>query len=149
MELAIAIAANIVVGAILLALFAWRRASGGVSLTSPEEAMAMYRRQFPDITASATVASDGLAALLLLTGSRKIGLLHRQGLRWCARELLPEDLRSATVDGEALVIRLHDFGWPCSRVRIADPEVRGKWLLRLQELAASAANGHSRVQPHA
>jgi hypothetical protein len=149
MELAIAIAANIVVGAILLALFGWSRAPDGVCLTGPAEALALYRRQFPNATASAMVASDGLAALFPLPSGEKIGLLHRHGRRWCARELLPEDLRSVTADGDTITISLTDFGWPSSHVRIADPEVRREWLSRLQELAANNSTEHSTVTPHA
>jgi hypothetical protein len=149
MELAIAIAANIAIGAILLALFGLRRAPDGVRLTGPAEALAVYRRQFPETTASAVVASDGSAALFPLPGGGKIGLLHRHGRRWCARELLPEDLRSVTADGDSIAISLTDFGWPRSHVRIADPEVRREWVSRLQEFAANNSNEHSTVTPHA
>jgi hypothetical protein len=138
MELAIAIAANIVIGAVLLALFGLRRAPDGVRLTGPAEALAVYRRQFPKATVSAVVASDGLAALFPLPGVGKIGLLHRHGRRWNARELLPEDLRSVTADGDTITISLTDFGWPRSHVRIADPEIRREWVARLQELTPHA-----------
>jgi len=149
MELAIAIAANVVIGAILLALFGLRRAPDGVRLTGPAEALAIYRRQFPEAAASAVVASDGLTALFPFPGRGKIGLLHRHGRRWCARELLPEDLRSVTADGDTITISLTDFGWPRSHVRIADPGVRREWLSRLEELAANDSNEHSTVTPHA
>jgi hypothetical protein len=138
MELAIAIAANIVIGAILLALFALGRAPDGVRLTGPAEALAVYRRQFPKATGSAVVASDGLAAFFPLAGGGKIGLLHRHGRRWNARELVPEDLRSVTADGDTITISLTDFGWPHSHIRIADAEVRREWVSRLQELTPHA-----------
>jgi sterol desaturase/sphingolipid hydroxylase (fatty acid hydroxylase superfamily) len=42
MELAIAIAANVVIGVVLLALFAWYRTPDAVRLTGPEEALAFF-----------------------------------------------------------------------------------------------------------
>ena len=149
MELAIAIAANVVIGAILFALFARHRAPDGVYLSGPGEALAIYQRQFLEPAGTVTVASDGLTALVLLRDESKIGLVHRHSRRWTARELLPEDLRSVTVNGETIALALTDFGWPRSQVRIADPETRTGWFVRLQEFAARNSKADSTVMPHA
>jgi hypothetical protein len=149
MELAIAIAANLVIGAILLALFAWHRAPDSVRLSGPDEALALCARHFPDRVASVMVASDGLTALISLLDESKIGLIHRHGRRWTARELLPEDLRAVTVNGDTIALSLTDFGWPRSQICISDPEVRRSWFSRLQEFAGKSSNEHSTVTPHA
>jgi hypothetical protein len=144
MELAIAIAANILIGGILLALFAWRRAPDVARLAGPDEALAIYGRQFPETASSVTLASDGLAALVSLSTESKIGLIHRHGRRWTARQLLPEDLRSVTVHNETITVSLADFGWPSSHVLIADPQMRQDWFARLQGFAAKNYNERSR-----
>jgi len=147
MELAIAIAANVVIGLVLLALFAFHRVPDSLRLAGPQEALAIYHRQFPDAVGSATVAADGNTALISLQQEAGIGLIHRQGRRWNARELLPEDLRSVIVDGDTITLSIADFGWPRSQVRITDPGTRTSWLSRLSSLASQRPE--SIVTPHA
>lgn len=149
MELAIAIAANIVIGVVLLLLFAWYRMPNTLRLTGPEEALAIFCRHIPDATGTVTVAADGLAALIALQQGSRIGLIHRHGRRWNAREVRPEDLRSVTVLDETITLSLTDFGWPRTHVRISDPEMRAAWLLRLNTVAAEKSDGHSTMRHHA
>ena len=136
MELAIAIAANIVIGVVLLALFAWHRAPGVVRLGDSDKALTLYRRHFPAATGDATVAADGLNALIFLEHDSRIGLVDRHGRRWNVRELTPGDLRSVAADGDVITLSFADFGWPKSRIRIADPATRAVWLARLEKAHA-------------
>src|SRR5262249_7952405 len=149
MDLAIAIAANVLIGVVLLVLAVWQGTPDRVRLAGPEEALGIYQRYFPDAVGSATVASDKLAALIALQDGSRIGLIHRQGRRWSARELLPEDLHSVTLDGDILRLSFVDFGWPRSLIRIADQGIRASWLARLQALSAQQSDEHSMVRPHA
>jgi hypothetical protein len=150
MELAIAIAANVVLGAVLLGLFAWQRSHDGARLAGGVDALATFRRQFPDAIGVATVASDARSALLALRDGAGIGLLHLHGRRWNAREILPGDLRAVTVtQGNTITLTLADFGWPRARVRIEDPDTRAAWLARLEESAAGRVAAHLPVTRHA
>jgi hypothetical protein len=149
MELAIAIAANVVIGVVLLALFAWYRTPDAVRLTGPEEALAIFRRHFPDAAGTVTVDAYGVTALIALHHELKFGLIHRHGRRWNAREIHAEELRSVTVDGPTITLALTDFGWPRTHVRIADLGTRDAWLSRLHAFAAKRHDGHSTVTPHA
>jgi len=147
MEIVIAIAANIVVGLILLALFAWYRSPGNARLSGPDEALSIYRQHFPDASGTVTVAADGLAALISLRPAPGVGLLQLHGKRWSSRELTPEDLRTIAVEGDVINISLLDFGWPRCSVRIADPDSRADWVSRLNALAARSER--SKVASHA
>jgi hypothetical protein len=149
MELAVAIAANIVIGVVLLALFAWYRTPDTARLTGPEEALAIFRRHFPDAAGTVIVAADGLTGLIGLQDGSRIGLVHRHGRRWNARAVHPEDLRSVTVDGETINLSLTDFGWPRTHVRIVDLGARAAWLSRLRTFAAERSDTHSTVKHHA
>jgi hypothetical protein len=134
MELAIAIAANVVLGCALLGLFAWNGGRDPPRLAGPEEALRIYREQFPDAEGAATVAAGGSAALIALRRG-SIGVLHRHGNRWNARELQAEDLGAVTLAREdTIALAFRDFGWPRARFRIADPQLRARWLSRLGAL---------------
>lgn len=146
MELAIAIAANLVVGAILLALFAWRRTQR-VRLGEPDEALAIFRQHFPEAVGTGTLDADGSGALISLRNGSSVGLVHGHGRRWIARELNAGDLRSVAVDGDTITLSFADFGWPRSSIRLADPAVRASWISRLD--ACATQNNHSKVPPHA
>ncbi len=137
MDLLIPIAANAVVGLLLAALFLRRRRSGGRTLSSPAEALALFQERFPDSQGTATLSDDGESALIALDHAAGVGLVHRHGRRWNARIMEPGDLDSVTVaNGRELVLGLADFGWPHSRVALADPDERGRWLSRLARLDA-------------
>jgi hypothetical protein len=152
MELAIALAANVALGLVLLALFKWRRPRDTARLAGPTQALIIFQQQVPDAAGTATVAADGLTALVALDkdNGSGVGLLHRHGRRWNARELLAEDIGSVTLThGDAITLSLADFGWPRMRVRIEDPQTRAAWLARLSALAAQRSAQHSMVTHHA
>jgi len=137
MHLLVPIAANVVLGIVLAALFLARRTSDDVRLRDGDAALQLYRRRFPDADGSATVSADERGALIALANGSGVGLLQRCGRRWAARELATRDIRSVTVmGGDTLRIALADFGLPRAHIRIADAGARAAWLARLGAGAA-------------
>jgi hypothetical protein len=150
MQLVVPIAANVVLGIVLAALFLSRRASDDARLNDGDEALRLFRRQFPDADGAVVVAADYRGALIALHQGTAIGLLERRGRRWTARRLAPGDLRSVDLAGsDTLSLTLADFGWPRARFQIADPEARAAWLARLQSFVAGAAGRQPPVSSHA
>jgi hypothetical protein len=150
MELAIAIAANLMLGVLLLGLFLWRGTVDGVRLAGPAEARDLFRVHFPDaVVDTATLGSDARAALLALRHDPAIGLIQRHGRRWNVRALQAEDLRSAAVvRGDTLRVQLADFAWPRVDVRLEDADVRARWQARFADLAV-LRDTRRLVTPHA
>jgi hypothetical protein len=147
-ELAIAIAANVVLGIVLLGLFVSLRSPDSAWLASSDDALMIFRQRFPDAVGLATVASDGQCALLALPDG--IGLLHRHGRRWNARKLVPGELSGVAVTGgDTITLALADFGWPRTHIRMDDPDARSAWLARLGALAAARGQAHPAVTRHA
>jgi hypothetical protein len=147
-ELAIDIAANMVLGLMLLGLFAWLRAPHSARLASGDEALGIFRQRFPDAVGVPTVAGDGRCALLALRDG--IGLLHLHGRRWNARKLVPEELKAVELTGDdTITLTFADFGWPRTHVRIDDPAARSAWLARLNAVAAGGSPANSVVTRHA
>lgn len=151
MELAIAIAANVVLGAALLGLFLWRRTADSARLAGPAEALGLFRTHFPDATVeSATVAGDGRSALVALRHVQAIGLVQRHGRRWNVRALGAEDLRLVkVVRGDTLRLELADFAWPRVELRLEDADARAHWQARLAGLAVLRDTRRLLVTPHA
>jgi len=150
MELVISIAVNVVLGALLLGLFVWKRNTDAIRLANPEEAMDVFRRYFPEAVGTATVAADRRAALIDLQPGGGIGLLQRVGRRWNARLLVPREFSAIALEADGTIkLQFADFGWPRARLRIADPEARAKWLVRLDSLTANAATRHPGNLHHA
>ncbi len=141
MELAIAIAANILLGLILLGSFAMLGKRHAAVLEGPEQALRVYTEQFPDATGAAIIVSDDrTSALVALHHRTGIGLIHRHGRRWNVRELHPRDLDSVRVVGDdSITLALADFGWPHAHIRVRDRAARAIWLARLQALVTSDA----------
>lgn len=135
MDLILPIAVNVVLGLALLALFAWVRRREPPGLASAEEALRIFREQFPDVSATASLSADGRGALLMLSQAPHVAVLCRNGRRWNARELSPGELRSVRVRGDAVVLSFTDFGWGRIQLRLADVAAREQWLARLAPLA--------------
>lgn len=130
--MAMAIAINVVLGVVLLALLGLRRSPDGVRLASPEEALALFQRHFPEAQGRATLSSDARGALLELEPGG-LGVLVRDGRRWNARIMTPRDLASVrSVGDHRLEIRFRDFAWPRVRLEIDDPALRAAWVERLE-----------------
>ncbi len=141
MELAIAIAANILLGLILLGSFAVLGKRPAAVLEGPEQALRVYTEQFPDASGAAIIVSDDrTSALIALHHRVGIGLVHRHGRRWNVREIHPKDLESVRVVGDdSIRLALADFGWPRAHIRIRDRAARTMWLARLDALVTSDA----------
>ena len=138
--LVISIGSNVVLGIVLLAVLYRRRGPDEARLADPDEALLHYRAFDPAARGSATLASDGRAALIELYGGG-LGLVERRGRRWAARSLDAGELigLDASTEGE-MTLRFADFGWPRAQLRVAEPEVRGHWLDRLEALRAVAGS---------
>jgi hypothetical protein len=151
MELAIAIAANVVLGIVLLGLFRWRGTADGVRLAGPAEALGLFRTHFPDAAVdAAALARDARTALIALRHDPAIGLIQRHGRRWNVRALQAEDLRSvAVVRGDTLRLELADFAWPRVDVRLEDADERAHWQARLAGLVVLRDTRRQLVTPHA
>ena len=150
MELILPIAVNVVLGLALLGLFVWVRWRDPPALGSSEEALRIFREQFPEASGTASVSADGRGALLALAPGPQVGLLHRNGRRWNARELSPGDLRSAKLRGDGIVLSFTDFGWGRITLRLPEAALREQWLARLAALvkrppAATALPGAERA----
>ena len=128
----LAIVLNVVLGVVMLGLLWWRRSPDAATLASPEEALAQFRRHFPEATGRATLASDARGALLELEPG-EVGLLLRDGRRWNARLLVPREVSRVRVIGENRIeIRFTDFAWPRAQLRIDDSGLRAAWVERLE-----------------
>jgi hypothetical protein len=137
MELVLAIAVNVVLGILLLALLYWKHTNDNVRLSSAEEALELFRAQFRDAIGKATVSADRRCALIELENG--IGVLERHGRRWNARLLVSRELASVRLGRDGcLRLRFADFGWPQARFVASDPDVRAQWLARLHALTARA-----------
>jgi len=142
--LAVSILANVLLGAVLLAMLYRKRGEDSARLTDPAQALACYRATSPSAQGSATLSSDGLGALIDLADGG-IGLVERRGRRWNARRLDPLDLAGVDAREDGVVtLRFADFGWPRARVALADPAARARWIERLEGLRREGAAG-----PHA
>jgi len=146
-ELLFPIAVNVVLGIGLLGLFIWRRPAGQAQLTA-DEALGLFRRQYPDASGTVTVAADSRTALIELQPG--IGLLQRQGRRWVSRALERNQIASVRqrADG-AIQIAFADFGWPRALVRLEDPQLRASWLQQFERLAAPLAGAAGADRHHA
>ncbi|MGB6605359.1 MAG: hypothetical protein WA747_12855 [Steroidobacteraceae bacterium] len=151
MELAIAIAANVVLGVLLLGLFLWRGTTDGARLAGAAEALRLFRAHFPDaVVETATLAGDARGALIALRHDPAIGLIQRHGRRWNVRALEAEDLRSvAFVRGNTLRLELADFAWPRVDLCLEDAQERGRWRARFADLTAVRDTRRLLVAPHA
>lgn len=150
MDLLLPIAANVVLGIVLFALFFSKRTVDDARLTDGEEALGLFRRQFPDADGTATVTVDHRAALIALAYGAGIGLLDRRGRRWTMRELLPRDIRSVALAGsDTLTVTFADFGWPRAHFQIADRDACAAWFTRLKSFAARGVERRSAVSSHA
>lgn len=135
--LTVAIVANIGIGAVLLAVLHRQRTSDPQPLTGPDQALARYRTLYPLATGTATVAADGRAALLELTDGT-IGLVERRGRRWNVRAVSSSQLLGVRREAdESITLRFADFGWPRSRVRLADAQTLDRWIGRLAALRSA------------
>lgn len=140
MELVLSIAVNVVLGVLLLALLYSKRTIDNARLSGPDEAMALFRRHFPDAMGTAEVAADRRSALIDLKDGAHIGLLQRHGRRWNARVLVAREVSSVRLDRRgAITLALADFGWPRAHITIADADARARWLARLNSLTAGTA----------
>jgi hypothetical protein len=145
MEFVVPITAHLIVGLLLLGLFAWRRSSESMQIAGAEQALALFREHFPDASGTVTVAADGAGALVKLGNGAGVGILERRGRRWNARQLGPRDLRSVSLRGEVIDLTLADFGYPHARFRLSDARARTDWIARLQSLGAPTQGDHSRA----
>jgi hypothetical protein len=127
----LAIVINLVLGVVLLALLALRLRPDTMTVATPEDAMMLFRRSFPDAVGRATLASDGRGALIDLDPGG-LGLLVRGGRRWNARPLAVGDLASVRSMGEIIEIRFRDFAWPRAQLRFDDARTRAAWNSRLE-----------------
>lgn len=129
--LAIAIAANVLLGLVLLGVLFRRRTADAERLTEPAQALEQYRLLHPRAGGSVSIAVDGRAALLELADGT-VGLIERRGRRWSVRSVEPAELAGVEGKGDDVIaIRFADFGWPRSRLRLADPALRQHWIERL------------------
>jgi hypothetical protein len=138
----LAIVINLVLGVVLLALLALRLRPDTMTVVTPEDAMMLFQRSFPDAVGRATLASDGRGALIDLDPGG-LGLLVRGGRRWNARYLAVGDLASVQSMGEIIEFRFRDFAWPRAQLRFDDSITRASWNSRLEGLLRQA-QGSSR-----
>jgi hypothetical protein len=129
--MAFAIGINLVLGMVLLGLLALRLRPDTVAVATPEDAMLLFRRWFPDAVGRATLASDGRGAFIDLD-PEGLGLLVRSGRRWNARILAASDLASVRSRGEFVEIRFRDFAWPRAQLRFDPPAARAAWSARVE-----------------
>jgi len=150
MHLLIPMAANLLLGVILVALFVARRRVDDAHLADADAALRVFRVQFPDADGIATVTADQRGALIALSHGAGVGLLQRRGRRWTARRIRAGDVRAVGATGDdTLRLALADFGWPRAEFRIADATARTAWLARLESLAARRAGRPAPESTHA
>jgi hypothetical protein len=150
MDLVVAIATNVVLGGVLLALFLLGHGEDDVRLRDEDEALRVFRSQFPDAAGAVTLTVDRRAALLALDPGTTIGLLERRGRKWASRALSPHDLLAVELaNDETLRVTLADFGWPRASFKIADADKRAAWRARLHEFMAIDARRSPAESAHA
>jgi len=146
-NLALAIAVNLLLGAVLLALLVRLRGRDAVRLVAAAEALAQLRIHYPDAAGAVTLAADGRGALIELGGGT-VGLLERRGGRWNARLLVAGDVAAVETDGEnGLSLRFADFSWPRARLRLAGGDPLAFWTARLEALRGAVAS-RGGTDPH-
>ncbi|HTV50141.1 MAG TPA: hypothetical protein VME21_03070 [Steroidobacteraceae bacterium] len=140
-ELLIAIAANVLVGVIAVALLLRRRSHPQRHLPLDQRsAPQIFQSQVPDAVAT-LVACAADAALFDLQGGG-VGLVQRHGHRWNARVLQAGSIAALQVHEPAtLELRFSDYAAPRLRLRIDDPAERQLWLQRLRAAAQRAPTG--------
>jgi hypothetical protein len=143
----LAIVINLVLGVVLLGLLALRHRPDSETAATPEQAMLLFQRSFPDALGRATVTCDGNGALLDL-GAGGLGLLIRSGRRWNARLLAAHELSSVRSRGEIIELRFRDFAWPRARLGF-DADTCASWSARLEELLRHSERSSRRQVGHA
>jgi len=141
-ELMISLGVNVVLGlvVVLLVIAYRRRFRHELRLANRAAALEAFRAQFPDARGTATVMSDGQAALLTLDEGGEIALVQRHGDRWIARMLSPGAISAADGHQEGVIrLKFADYGWPGTQLLIADNDERTAWLARLQALKAPSS----------
>jgi hypothetical protein len=140
----LAIVINLILGLVLLGLLALRPRADAAAAATPEEALTLFRRSFPDARGRATLASDGRGALIELAAGGN-GLLIRNGRRWNARLLAPSDLVAVRSTDDRIELRFRDFAWPRAELRFEDAGVRAAWAARIGAPAESSREdaGHA------
>ncbi len=147
--LAISILANVLLGAVLLAMLYRTRGEGAARLTDPAQALALYRAIHPSAQGSAPLSGAGLRALIALAAGG-IGLVERRGRRWNARRLEPLEVTGVDAREDGVVtLRFADFGWPRARVALPHPATRARWIERLEGLRREGAAGTRPGMHHA
>jgi hypothetical protein len=126
----LAIVINLGLGALLLGLLALRPRRDTAIAATPEQALELFRRSFPDALGRATLASDGRGALIELASGGN-GLLVRNGRRWNARLLAASDLVAVRSTDDRIELRFKDFAWPKAALRFEDAGVRAAWSARI------------------
>ncbi|MHB1869265.1 MAG: hypothetical protein ACYCT1_00210 [Steroidobacteraceae bacterium] len=141
--------ANIGIGVVLLAVLYRHRLSDPQPLAGPDQALARYRTHYPLAGGKATVAADGRAALLELADGT-IGLVEQRGRRWNVRAVSSSEFLGFRREAdEAITLRFADFGWPRSRVLLADADTRERWIGRLTALRSAGAGPEGWGEPGA
>jgi hypothetical protein len=146
-ELAISIAVNVVLGALLLALLYRRHTQDSVVLNGPDEAKGIFGLHFAD-AGELTMANDKRGALFDLKHG-EVGLLQRHGRRWNARILAAGDISSVELAEHAIKLKFADFGWPRAQICIEDDEVRAMWTARLKSLTVRGTRAQDQGLNHA
>jgi hypothetical protein len=146
--MAFAIGINLLLGMVLLGLLAFRLRPDTATVATPEDAMMLFRRWFPDAVGRAALASDGRGAFVDLD-PEGLGLLVRNGRRWNARILAASDLASVRTRGEWVEIRFRDFAWPRAELRFDQAAPRAAWSARVEGLMLRADEPSRRSIGHA
>ncbi len=134
MELAVAIAVNVLLGLLLYALHRWVRTADTARLDGAGQALALFHQRMAGLGGDATLIDDGRGALIATPGGG-VGLLQRHGSRWNARLLTAGDLAGVEAEPDGgVTLRLADFGWPRARLRFADSATHAAWMTRLESL---------------
>jgi hypothetical protein len=132
---------SLVSAAAILALAAlvWRLRPGAAAPMTPDGALALFRREFPDTACnSADMAPDGRAALILGPSGNAVGIVCLVGLFWTARQAGGADIARIDVSSNRLSLIFADFTWPSLAVTLRDAAQAQGWAARF-----SAQNGQT------
>ncbi len=136
---------NLLLGAIMVVLFAVVARPDRARLSGADEARALIEARIGAACGDVAVTADGRGAVAELVGLAAIGLIDRHARRWTVRAVTSSDLAHVQRDGATLLLGLRDFGWPRARLTFADVATSEAWGARFAALTETAPSG----VPHA
>lgn len=118
-----------------LALMVRKMAPGAAPAMTAQDALHMFRADFPNIeSGSAEATPDGRTYLVFAPSGSIAGCLTLIGMRWTTRRIGARDVARAWADGTRTVVVFNDFTWPSLRIDWREPAAAQAWRDRFEAM---------------